>query len=444
MIEQVVSMYATVATRGDMPLAESQLKHQLREEVVWQRNTVWREMINIERRANAASLEQAIVGGGAHTDAPEEVQPRIVRTPCGTLYLPPVLSPAFFQLLLAFTVLVLFLKAPVLRFFSTVEEQNCLAMLLFCTILWVTEVIPLFVTSLLVPFLVVTLRVCREPHKDGWRRLSAPDTSKWVFEQMFASNVLVLLGGFTLAAALSKYGIDKVLATRVLRMAGTEPSTVLLAHMLVACFASMWVSNVAAPVLLFSLVQPILRNLPPRSPYATSLVMGIALASNIGGQTSPIASPQNLIALQYMPTPLGWMQWFAVTIPVSGMSLVCIWLLLLAVFGSGKGTVIKRIPEPSDSFTKTQWYISAVCIGTIVLWCLAKKIEWIVGDMAIIAIRTCTHSAPLTLSAARPFLRHGRPQQGRLQQLPLDDCVSRHGRHRARESRRCERTARQP
>lgn len=373
-IADVVTMYACVATRGDEQQAERQLKAQLREEVVWQRNTVWREMINIERRAQSATLEASL-------GSEQPVQP--VHTPWGDFGVPVI---AAIQLAASFGLFVALLKIPAFRIFDDVEEQNCLAIVVLCTCLWVTEVIPLFVTSLLVPFLIVTLRVARVANKHGIRRLTAPEASRWIFEQMFAPSIALLLGGFTLAAALSKYGIDKVLATRVLRLAGTRPSIVLLAHMVVACFASMWVSNVAAPVLLFSLVQPILRTLPPRSPYGKSIVMGIALASNIGGQTSPIASPQNLIALQYMDEPLGWIQWFAITIPVSGLSLLAVWVILLWSFGTGKGTVIRRIPESTDRLSRTQWFIAGVCIGTIVLWCLEKQFEWIVGDMAVIAL----------------------------------------------------------
>lgn len=66
---------------------------------------------------------------------------------------------------------------------------------------------------------------------------------------------MLLLGGFAIAAALSKYGIAKLLATVVLSKAGTKPRTVLLTNMFVAMFASMWISNVAAPVLCFSIIQ---------------------------------------------------------------------------------------------------------------------------------------------------------------------------------------------
>ena len=444
-IRFVTTLYAKVVTAGDIDLALSQLKTHLREQVVWQRNTVWREMIGIERRAQGATLERSVMGTGKREGGRSEKKTK-VWTPCGKVAVPEWLGIPTLQLLIAFLVLTLLLKAPQFRYFSRVEEQNCLAMLFFCTILWATEVIPLFVTSFLVPLLVVTLQVARTDDIED-RRMTASETAKWIFGQMFAPNMCLLLGGFTLAAALSKYGIDKILATKVLRLAGTRPSFVLLAHMCVACFASMWISNVAAPVLMYSLIQPILRTLPPKSTYASSLIMGIALASNIGGQTSPIASPQNLIALQYMTEPVGWLQWFAITIPVSGLSLLAIWVILLWVYGSGRGVVIRKLSESNDSFTGLQYFISGVSVATILLWCFEKKLEWILGDMGVVAISECDHfffhalfaESDLPFSPDGHVLWHRHPQQRRLQQLSAHGPVLGHGWHRPWQGRHVQR-----
>lgn len=56
---------------------------------------------------------------------------------------------------------------------------------------------------------------------------------------------MLLIGGFTIASALSKTAIDRVLITKVLSFAGTRPRTVLLAFMGVACFASMWIRYIS-------------------------------------------------------------------------------------------------------------------------------------------------------------------------------------------------------
>ena len=79
---------------------------------------------------------------------------------------------------------------------------------------------------------------------------------------------MLLLGGFTLAAALSKCKIDRRMATLVLSKAGTSPKVVLIANMFVAAFASMLISNVAAPVLCFSIIE-VSGGLPLTSPYTS-------------------------------------------------------------------------------------------------------------------------------------------------------------------------------
>lgn len=109
-------------------------------------------------------------------------------------------------------------------------------------------------TSLLIPFLVVVLQIARTddaPHT----RLDPKDATKYIFAAMWTPVIMLLLGGFTIAAALSKYHIAKLMATYFLSKAGTKPRTVLLTNMFVAMIASMWISNVAAPVLCFSIVQ---------------------------------------------------------------------------------------------------------------------------------------------------------------------------------------------
>jgi len=276
---------------------------------------------------------------------------------------------------------------------QTIEEEEanrCFAVLVFVTLLWATEAIPLFVTSTMVPALLVLLRVIRDA--DTGERLSPAEATRWTFSVMFSPTIMLLIGGFTIAAALSKTNIDRVLITRVLSLAGTRPSIVLLSVMGVACFASMWISNVAAPTLCLTLVRPILRTLPPKASFGPCLVLAIALAANIGGQSSPISSPQNLIALQAMQPPLDWGRWFLVAIPVSGVSIVLIWLLLLVSYRpsrlpTGDGSLeIKNIRPTRERFTVKQWWVTFVCMTTISLWVIEHAIEEWIGDMGVIAI----------------------------------------------------------
>ena len=117
-----------------------------------------------------------------------------------------------------------------------------------------------------------------------------------------------------------------------------------------------------------------------------ALLLGIALASNIGGAASPIASPQNLIALQNMNPEPSWAIWFFIALPVCIISILLIWGLLVLTFQPGKGTTIVPIRPMKDKFTGVQWFISIVTVVTIALWCVSHQLEDIFGDMGVVAI----------------------------------------------------------
>ena len=276
-IAKMEEAYTDVVAGGDAEASKRDLRSHLREHVVWERNTVWRDLIGIERRGEAARLGQALLGRSQSVipkrlQGDEDTGPasKNVETPLGRLSVPAWLAnTSMFTLLLSLAIFFILLFVPILE---RLEQQNCLAMLVFVSLLWATEVssqpapvnivsdmsqtIPLFVTSLLIPFLTVLLNIVREedPGKPQ-KRLSSKEATTAIFAAMWSPVIMLLLGGFTLAAALSKCTIDKRLATLVLSKAGTQPKTVLVANMFVAAFASMLISNVAAPVLCYSIIE---------------------------------------------------------------------------------------------------------------------------------------------------------------------------------------------
>jgi phosphate transporter len=389
-ISQMVQAYTVIVTNGDSETAIRDLRSHLREHVVWERNTVWRDLIGMERRAEAASLGHTLLGRDADPQKTrlqgddEIVLPtKEIRTPLGRFVCPTwLLTSTTPTLIVIFAIFFALVYIPIMEM---PEQQNCLAMLVFVSLLWATEALPLFVTSLTIPFLCVVLKVFRdkdEPHD----RLGSKEATAVVFSAMWTPVIMLLLGGFTLAAALSKCNIDKRIATFVLSKAGTRPKTVLIANMAVAAVASMLISNVAAPVLCFGIIEPMLRNLPAGSNMSKAVIIGIALASNIGGMLSPIASPQNVVAIGIMDPPPTWGQWFFIVIPVGIISLVIIWLLLLLTFKPGRGTTIVPVRPVRDPFTGVQWFVTIVTIATIGLWCASHSLEHVFGDMGVIAI----------------------------------------------------------
>lgn len=146
-ISSVEEIYARIYTDEDIHEAQKELKLHLREHVVWERNTVWRDMIGIERKAQAAALgiRKPLIGGkaaeaGDVVDA--ETKELEIPTPVGRIRLPRwvprwLFSASMMTLILALAIFFVLLVAPT---FKSIEQSNCLAMLVFVSFLWATEV----------------------------------------------------------------------------------------------------------------------------------------------------------------------------------------------------------------------------------------------------------------------------------------------------------------
>jgi len=145
-LEKLETAYANLCTNGDVAEAKRELRLHLREHVVWERNTVWRDMIGIERKAQAANLglRQALLGQDTDArkprlqgDVPESAMKEIV-TPVGRYRCPRfLLHSTFYTLVGIVAVFFVLLGVPIME---RPEQQNCLAMVVFVSLLWATEV----------------------------------------------------------------------------------------------------------------------------------------------------------------------------------------------------------------------------------------------------------------------------------------------------------------
>jgi hypothetical protein len=145
-LARVEKAYADIVTRGDIEMARRELRLHLREHVVWERNTVWREMIGIERKAQAANLgirgtilgqdndpKKARLQGDNENSAMKEVQTPVGRYACPKF----LLSSTFWILVATIAIFAILLVVPIME---EPEQQNCLALVVFVSLLWATEV----------------------------------------------------------------------------------------------------------------------------------------------------------------------------------------------------------------------------------------------------------------------------------------------------------------
>lgn len=198
------------------------------------------------------------------------------------------------------------------------------------SLLWIFEPVPLFVTS----FVIVILEVVFLGRSGGPLGLS-PSGYMIFIEPFFSSVIVLLLGGFVMAAAVKRYGIDLWFAGRLLSRVGTNPASVLLGMMSMAAFFSMWISNTATTALMLAVAIPIIRTMPADEPFRRALVLGIPFAANVGGIGTPIGSPPNAIAIGFLDQAgihLSFFSWMLRGLPIAALLTLVAWAVLLRLF----------------------------------------------------------------------------------------------------------------
>jgi solute carrier family 13 (sodium-dependent dicarboxylate transporter), member 2/3/5 len=184
------------------------------------------------------------------------------------------------------------------------DSAVILALLGFVVVMWITEALPLFVTSLVIPVVVVTLGVG-----------SADDALAPFFHPIIA----LFFGGFLMAEAMKKVGLDRVAAVSLVTAIGRSPATLLFGVMAVSAFLSMWMSNTAAAAVMVPIALGV--TAPIQHPgYRKGAVLGIAYAATLGGVGSAIGTPANPLAIEFLESFAGerisFVDWFAFGVPM--------------------------------------------------------------------------------------------------------------------------------
>ncbi|CCH60398.1 hypothetical protein TBLA_0C06010 [Henningerozyma blattae CBS 6284] len=388
-ISQLIEFYSIITNQSlNLENCKMELKSFLHDHIVWERSNTWKDMLgllsqtNDEISKNEEEEARRLKLGLRYRDLP--LPKPINMGKLGTIN--NIKIPLLFFTWKAAKIAFIILFTGLLLGIKTMNDRvegRCLALVECCVFLWALEAIPLFTTAFLVPMLVVLFKVLK--NADGTTMGAAAASAK-TLSTMWSSTIMILIAGFTLGEALSQYEIANVLASWLLAGAGTKPSMVLLMSMAVVFFLSMWISNVASPVLTYSLLKPVLDDLDADTPFAKAIIMGIALAADVGGMASPISSPQNIISMQYLaPYGIGWGQFFAVALPVGILITLCAWGIMCTTFKINE-TKLKKFTPIRTVFTLKQYFIIFVTIGTIILWCVEKQIEGAFGASGQIAV----------------------------------------------------------
>ena len=261
----------------------------------------------------------------------------------------------------------------------SIIEQRTVAIFALAALMWMFEVLPTWATS--VTIIVLLLFTISDSSPLFMR--TAGDTAnlgtlvsyKALLAAFADPTIMLFLGGFILAIAATKVGLDVQLAKVLLKPFGTKPKFVLLRFLCVIALFSMFMSNTATAAMMLTFLAPVLRTLPKEEKGMAGLALAIPIAANVGGIGTPIGTPPNAIALGYlnetMHQGVGFGEWMMVMVPFVIVILLIAWVVLMKIFPFTTDKIELKIENTKKPDTKTYivWVTFAV---TILLWVLDK------------------------------------------------------------------------
>ena len=253
----------------------------------------------------------------------------------------------------------------------TVVQQRVIALFVFAALMWIFEIIPNWTTSLLV---IVIALLCVSDKGLGF--FCDTQYGELVpYKQLMAAFadpvVMLFLGGFVLAIAAEKFGLDVTMARALLSLFGTKPRMVLLGFLLVIAIFSMFMSNTATAAMMLAFLVPVLGKLPADDKGKIGLALSIPVAANIGGIGTPIGTPPNATAVKFLSEAgydVSFGQWAIRMIPYVLIMIVVAWVILQLLFPFKSKEIKLEIPENKRKRDWKTIVVWCTFIGTILLW----------------------------------------------------------------------------
>ena len=260
----------------------------------------------------------------------------------------------------------------------TVVQQRTIALFVFAACMWILEVVPAWATSIITMVLLIfTVSNGQFAFLRTGENLGTLVSYKDFMAQFASPTIMLFMGGFVLAIAATKVGLDVVLAKVLLAPFGKNPKTVLLGILLVVAVFSMFMSNTATAAMMLAFLAPVLKNLPADGKGRIGLALAIPIGANIGGIGTPIGTPPNVIALGYLKENLGieigFGEWCLRMVPFVIVMLLIAWFFLLLFFPF-KAKEIKLEINADRKKDFHFWVVAATFVITIVLWLIPEKI----------------------------------------------------------------------
>lgn len=204
------------------------------------------------------------------------------------------------------------------------NNQAPIGIFFVSVVLWMSELIPLAVTALLIPVLAVSTGTL---------------TGDQAFSQFGNQILFLFLGSFLLAAAMEKHRLDQRMSNWLLshQFASKGADRIIFFMMALSAVLSMWISNTATTAMMIPLCLGISRTIGTslneldKKNFEKRILFTCAFAASVGGMATPVGSPPNLIAIEFLHQKgidITFLKWMLLATPIMIVMLIALYFLL--------------------------------------------------------------------------------------------------------------------
>ena len=285
----------------------------------------------------------------------------------------------------------------------TVVQQRIIAIFVMAVMLWLTEAIPAWATSVVIIFVLLffasdsAFKIMQGSEAEMGQLLDY----QGVMACFADPTIILFLGGFVLAIAATKSGLDAKMAKVLIAPFGKRSEHVLLGFMLITGIFSMFISNTATAAMMLTFLTPVFKALPPDGKGRVALTMASPIGANLGGMGTPIGTPPNAFAYKVLNDPqglnmgIGFGDWMMIMAPMVILMLIVAWFILLKMFPFSQKTIEIKIESHAHSNWRTA-VVAATFILTIILWVFGKQLGVNANTVAMLPIAVFAFTGVIT------------------------------------------------
>lgn len=247
----------------------------------------------------------------------------------------------------------------------SVEGWKGIALMVSATITWVTEFVPIGISSCLLLFLPNLLKI---------------DSTANIMKDFATPTLFFILSTLLISQAFVKVGFGYRMSLYVTPIFGNKSKYVLLSLMMCTSVISFFLANIPSAIIVGAIAYEVLKKndcVTGKSSFGKSVMIGIPIAASVGGVGTPAGSGVNILAINLLKSltgiEIGFIQWSIVGVPLAILLTIVSWLVIIKVYKPEFETVkgledIEESKKRLGKLSKQEKIFILIFSCTILLW----------------------------------------------------------------------------